>query len=295
VIRRSRSRSRLWRAALALTIALGGCSDDDGALPSPVSLQQLIDACVISAACGLQARPRVSNCVDYYADSLRAQGKGPIYDEIFGCVVAAGGDCDAVAACFGAGEPCERATFQASCSEGRAVSCDLIDKRVYVTDCSVAGLDCVVGVDEESFAAHCACGSTFGGRCFNGWAVVCAVDEPQGADCAAQGRRCVDGACVPEEPAEPCKLNAFVDRCEGKVAVRCIGGFVGRIDCSQRLTERYCEGGRCVPAGDACSDEFNRCKGDLLEACIDGSWQQIDCAALGRGPCRSATHGANCS
>ena len=61
------------------------------------------------------------------------------------------------------------------------------------------------------------------------------------------------------------------------------------------LIDKACSAGQCVPAGGECLDEFNRCAGDALEACLDGSWATFACAELGLGPCAEQVHGATCT
>ena len=57
--------------------APSACNGDDVSTEL-LSLPELEQACVISAACGIQARARVSNCVDYYFDVLVDVGLGYI-------------------------------------------------------------------------------------------------------------------------------------------------------------------------------------------------------------------------
>jgi len=84
--------------------------------------------------------------------------------------------------------------------------------------------------------------------------------------------------------------------CLNNVAVSCEQGHEHWTDCDQlEAFSSLCQAGECVPAGTQCDHEMNRCAGDSLEACLDGSWQTIDCAQLGLGPCKPEQGWANCS
>lgn len=279
---------------LAASLTFGACAKESVSteLLSPPELEQ---ACVISAACGIQVRARVSNCVDYYYDVLVDVGLGPVYTSLYRCVLQAGSECNKVAACFGQTGSCGKDSFQAYCDGATAYTCDLLDERVYGLQCGVAGLRCAPNAGEP-FAASCICEAGFAPRCHGNYAVACQGGQIDATDCLALGGSCVDGACRVPSDAPSCQSSSFVPRCEGSVAVFCASGQQQRSDCGQRPIERRCQAGACVRTGSECTDEFNRCtsSGDL-EACIDGQWKIFGCAQLGLGDCRTAFYGANCA
>ncbi len=94
------------------------------------------------------------------------------------------------------------------------------------------------------------------------------------------------------DPAKP----PFQASCEGNTAVTCKNNNVNKEDCSKRPYKKTCQIGRCVFVGSECTeDDFNRCKGDKLEYCVEGKWKVADCAGMNLGACKTATNGANCS
>lgn len=286
--------SFLLVACLALGVSSSACNDESVSTEL-LSLSELEQACVISAACGIQARARVSNCIDYYFDVLVDVGLGPVYTSIYRCVKRAGSDCRAVAACFGETGGCSKDTFSAYCDGSKAYTCDLLDQKVYGLQCGIAGLSCAPN-KAELFAASCICDASFSARCHGNYAVACQNGQIETTNCVALGVTCVDGGCSVPANAKKCSAQTFQPRCEGSVAVSCLDGKEIHADCGQRLTNRRCEGGGCVRSGNGCTDEFNRCKanGDL-EACIDGIWKTYGCASMGLGDCRPAFYGANCA
>jgi hypothetical protein len=114
--------------------------------------------------------------------------------------------------------------------------------------------------------------------------LVCGTTEAGGIDCIG-------------ESAESCNIppDQHAPRCDGEVAVTCVGYKIHHTDCSQRFFNRRCQEGVCVPTGTECSDDFNRCQGDNLQYCHDGNWHTVKCSGLGLGPCAPAVHGADCS
>ncbi len=289
--------------ALGLALALGAaCGKEQPPGPAgPLSFAELVSGCVVSSSCGVRAYPRVSNCLDAYYTLHLPFGLGPIYESIYRCVIAAKGDCDAVFACYGTHKAAGRCdtSFKAHCEGQRAFSCDTLSAKVFVYDCALAALTCQVRTS-QSFEAKCATGScdaSFARRCEGTRLLSCADGVIEIADCAALGQRCGDssgGAACLGSSEEECEAGKFAARCEGATAVTCVGGRVHRADCAGRPLATRCEAGACVPAGGACKDEFDRCSGDTLELCLDGTWQSHDCAAAGFGPCKTLANGAAC-
>lgn len=297
-------RVRLIAAALLGIVLAVQCGEPDSPPPpEPLTLDELVDACIRTASCGVKTQPRLSNCVDYYRTLLVNLGLRPIYDRIFRCVNQAGGDCEQVYACFGSHPMAGRCDsgFAAYCDDNQAVTCDLLDRRVYIYNCSDAGLTCRVNQGSGSFEASCTIGSctvgAFQRRCDGSRVQTCYQGVIVVEDCAVQGLTCgtVDGQarCVGTQSTS-CQPSTHKPRCLGSTAVLCQGGKVHRLDCSTQLINRACRDGQCVPSGSACQDEFNRCKGDQLQGCLDGRWTTHDCRALGLGPCKPATVGALC-
>jgi hypothetical protein len=290
--------------ALALAALAPGCGKDEQPPgPSgPLSFAELVAGCIASSSCGVRAYPRVSNCLEAYFTLHRPFGLGPIYESIYRCVNAAKGDCDAVFACYGTHQAAGRCdtTFKAHCEGERAFSCDTLSGRVFVYDCALAGLTCQVRAS-QSFDAKCgtaSCDASFARRCEGTRLLSCADGVVEVADCGALGERCGESsggpACIGSTDEE-CQAGKFTARCDGAVAVTCVGGRVHRSDCTGQPLAGRCQAGACVPAGSACQDEFDRCAGDALEICLDGSWQSQDCAAAGFGACRTLANGAACS
>ena len=206
----------LLRALILLLLAAPcGCGSD----AAPVT-----QGCIKSTACNVKAYPRLSDCLDGYNNLHIPIGLGSVYDGIYDCVDKAA-DCAAVQACHGAGQSCDN-TFQASCSGGQALYCDLIEHKSYRFDCSEHGLGCEI------------------------------------------------------KPAGGFAFDAT-----------CTGGST-----SHDKAKLDCGGGLCKSTGQSCvsGNEFDRCAGDRLEACVDDKWVSIDCSKLGLGPCQSAQYGAAC-
>lgn len=277
-------RFRLY-AALALCFSLSACSSD----PSLIDRDALTRACVISAACGVQQRPSVQGCVDFYFDVQVPAGLGRTNGEIYRCVLDAKGSCARVRACFGPGDACDN-SYVGHCEGGRAISCDLLDKRVYAQNCGLSGLRCAAG--SNAFAAECHCDDNLS-RCEGGWALRCSGGQVQSEHCAASGMRCEGGRCVPPANATACETPSA--RCDGEIALRCDGKTELRIDCAALPVPHSCQQGSCVARSLECDDDFNRCSGEgTLEACIIGRWERFDCGSLGFDICFAQDHGANC-
>jgi hypothetical protein len=275
----------------ACTSLVAGCSNEKtGEVKALVNAEQLTRACVLTSACEIQSRPRVSNCLDEW-NRLLGIGMAPIYGEIFRCVLRSQGNCAAVQSCFGAISDCTSSDFTAYCKANVAYTCDLLDKRVYTLDCSHAGLKCQVD-KANPFAASCGCDGAFQRRCDGNVAVSCQGGQAIGVDCAARGMVCNEGACQFGQSPQSCDPRTFAAKCEGATALQCQKAdgkgehYVARVDCAQQTTLRRCEAGSCVRTDTACGDDFNRCtaRGDM-EACIDGSWKTFACTQMGLSDC----------
>ncbi len=293
------SQSRALLAAVMVVAAgLASTCVDDGA---PLPRDELVSACVRATGCGIKPYPRVANCVEGYHRLLRAFGLGAVYNGIYRCVNGASG-CDAVFRCFGAGganaSSCNK-DYQASCDGSTAVSCDLLDKRVYRFDCSAAGLGCAVR-SGDSFEASCSPGScepgSYESRCDGGRLLTCAAGVIAVEDCGAQGLSCrSDGGrsdCVGS--GGDCTSDLPLPRCDGNTAIGCVGGRIQRVDCGGQAVATRCVDGGCRAAGSDCLDDFDRCAGDELQTCLDGRWATVRCADVDLGPCVPSQSGAAC-
>lgn len=272
----------------------------DGPPASSLTPQELVDACLRASACKIKEYPSIFNCVDSYYELYVDRGEAAIYDGIFRCVNQAGVDCDAIADCFGRRGACDKNTA-GSCEGTVAVSCDLIDKRIYTIDCAGAGLTCKERTGGDAICTAGSCAAGFETQCVGTQRQSCGGDAIEVEYCGAKGLLCGDvwftkQACRGETETK-CDKN-FKPRCEGTKAVSCVTFREHFEDCTQHAFRRTsCSAGKCVPKGSACSGgEANRCNGELLEACLDGEWLTFDCAKIGFGPCKPSTYaGANCT
>ena len=279
-----------------------GCEEEVVELPPPVTYNELVRGCIAATACGVLAYPRVSNCVEAYYNLHKTFGVSRMYDAKYHCVNLANGDCEEVFHCMGTNKLaglCD-GTFKARCDGTSAVSCDLLDKRVFVHQCSHAGLICAVK-NTQSFEASCAygtCAAGYKARCEDGKALSCDDGVIIVEDCQEQNKACgvtssKTKGCVGNTTAS-CTTGQYKDKCEGNKAVSCVEDKVHKVDCASRIFKKRCKDAACVPTGTACDGEFDRCSGEKLEYCLDGSWVAFDCDKLGFGACRTVTNGARC-
>ena len=304
---------RIHPSVLMLALALSGCGSDgarsdgsadgtpafDGGAPS-LPLAELASGCIRASACGVKTYPTLANCIDAYFDLHRSQGLGQIYDKIYRCVNAAAGDCAKTKVCFDQRGPCD-SSYKASCDGKTAVSCDLIDQRVYALDCALAGMECLIRSGQTT-SASCTpgvCYSTFGTVCQGSRLITCVSGVSESEDCAVDGLAChsktpTSAVCVGEQ-STTCSAKTFSPSCAGSTAVTCVEGRVHRDDCTRyKMRHTRCEAAACVVAGSACDYALNRCAGAELEACLDGAWQRFDCLKLGLGACKPSGSAANC-
>jgi len=299
-----------------LPCLLLACSDDGESKPlEQITFDALVNACIVSSACGVKRYPKVGECVDYYYTTHLPLGLGPVYDRIFGCLAQAKGDCAAAFDCYGSHKAAGRCdtTYVAKCEGSKALSCDTLagpdgDGRVFTFDCADAALTCSTRKSGSLFEADCTPGPCSAPgtnrKCEGDRRISCKADgNIEVIDCAVQGLVCekspLTGAldCT-GEASDECDIppDAHQNRCEGSVAVTCVNNKIHRQDCAKRPYNTRCVAGECKPAGSACdADDFNRCQGDKLEYCLDGTWRSVDCAAIGLRPCKPTTFGADCS
>jgi len=109
-------------------------------------------------------------------------------------------------------------------------------------------------------------------------------------DCAARGMTCstvgTSATCVGAGPA----CTATSQRCEGTVAVTCVGGQETTEDCAARLVEGTCVAGevtvKCALGG-ACDplQSTDSCVDDTVTFCAAGVERTAKCSDYGFGPC----------
>ena len=285
---------------LPLAAAFLGCNSKDAGAPLPYN--DLVHACVRSTACDVKAYPRVSNCIDAYYNQLRGFGIGPSYDSIYACINAAR-SCEDMYNCYGTSQlagACDQ-SFAARCEGDRAISCDLLDDRVYIVDCAISGLKCEVK-STNAFEASCSpgkCDTSYKRRCDGNKLLSCNDGVIVIEDCGADGLVCGESQpamiqdCVGEQQ-ESCMAGQYKASCEGNAAVTCVNGTVHKRDCALNITKTVCSEGNCVEKNKDCLDDFDRCSGNNLETCIDGRWVGVNCGELGLGNCQPATNGASC-
>lgn len=306
-----------------LAALMGGCGDSnskagDGGLASDgpkggdgsaaqATRTEIINGCIASSACGLKVYPSLSACVAAYYNLHRSLGLGPIYDSIYRCVNAAKGDCQAIEKCHGRGGTCDQ-SYVAQCKGTVAHSCDLIEKRVYQLDCGLASMVCGIKTG-QTYMADCTpgtCDASFKEQCQGSRELTCSAGIIELRECAELGMTCGYGGGFKAtygckgETSQMCfsfGKDPFKSSCDGATALTCVGGTVHKEDCKRHeLLNTACTGASCVPAGTQCVSELNRCNGEKLEACMDGTWKQFDCKTLGFGPCvKGSSYGANCS
>lgn len=298
------SRCIFLPAALAALISLqaAGCGEEVVAPPAPVTYNELVRGCIAATACGVKAYPRVSDCVEAYYNLHIKHGVSRLYDAKYQCVILANGDCDEVARCMGTNRMAGRCdgTFKARCDGQNSVSCDLLDKRVFVSDCTSASMTCTLS-KTQTFDAPCGLGTCLTGykpRCDEGRALKCVDGVITVEDCKAQNMLCgvttsKTNGCVGNS-SSTCVLGKYKDKCEGNKALLCIEGKVHKVDCASRIFNKRCKAGECVPTGTECHGNFDRCAGKNLQYCLDGKWLTFDCDKLGFGDCRAVTNGARC-
>lgn len=279
----------------------GGNSGGDASVEKLVTVDELIQGCVASTACGIQSYPTVVACVENFNNVHRVNLSAPAYSKIYRCSIAAKGDCEAVKKCWGVGATCD-VNFKARCDGNTAVSCDVVgNRKTYAVDCSAAGLKCVVK-SSTTATAYCSPGT-----CFSSSGDTCVGDQVQSCnegivemqDCSVKGQVCGTASkkggisCI--GAGVTCKAEFFVPQCKETVANQCASGKEHNLDCAkQGISGTKCKEGLCVANGTACDKSFNRCSGTDLEYCHDGAWKKFECVNKGLGACKTkASGGAN--
>jgi hypothetical protein len=152
--------------------------------------------------------------------------------------------------------------------------------------------------EQPPFEPDCAARSSK--ACHDGdvwWFDGCGEAQELAESC--EGHSCNQGSCARDARPDPrCAQVSAYGICEGDRALACIGDRIVNVDCAAK-GERCVmtrEGARCLPrdAAKGCSDRDRPvCTGDRLRECVDGLWDEIDCAARGAS-CLTDGDGARC-
>jgi hypothetical protein len=205
------------------------------------------------------------------------------------CLMAAGADCHAAAACVSATvAPVDRCDVVESCEGDSSVSCFRGLRESFACGRWGAG-HCM----STPTGATCAVGTCTGegARCDGELAVNCNARRGllEAFDCGPRGRHCAvtGGTATCTGGGETCQPAP--DHCDGDVLVACRAGRVDRTDCSSLATGATCietdHGGTCG-FGDACDSIYGEtCDGDRLTFCAAGELRTVDCVALGFAGC----------
>lgn len=308
------SRARILSlAAVFAAVALAGCSDDSSTTPTPkddggppkvtpLTYDQVVDACAREAACGIK-RARLADCVDNYYRRYVWFGQEALWSSVYKCVNDAKGDCGSIRECLGfkrKPDSCDK-NYEPRCENGVAFNCDIDARWVQAVDCKAGGLLCGVKAAGTSKQAVCGGGpcdpTKFKGECRGKRYFQCSSGAIEIDDCVARQLQCRDGnvgcegtgeTCLPTSPQCDQKNNNLVDCVEGYVMRRKCSDVFGRKTCVAGSAECRGNGTECQPT------DFDACQGDKLEVCLDGYKRTIDCTGLGLLKCEATTYGATC-
>jgi hypothetical protein len=222
------------------------------------------------------------------------------------CVLAAGGDCSGVRACFAisiqvGGGSCASASLgcgSASSIEGchpagefggtspafvETLDCSLLDGQACAAGSSPVVCACTMGsvatCEGNVRVTGCMGGPALRRPCPDGTTCVESVGAVP-VDCVGAGPACSQDTCV-GDVLHPCDLSTGRERAAWDCAA-------DGMHCSSTAT-----GAQCVPTSRECAMLTSACDGPRLRYCaIDGSIRTYDCAAHGFGPCIEATEPA---
>ncbi len=324
-------------ATLFGTVACGGTEGDlsaDGATASP---EDAVRAMVVFNSCSGHGFGREDGRAALYEILARSapEGQGAprpsggggvvvhLLPRLVPCVLGAGGDCDAVFACFNRRERSNRCdsddTWRCEDEVLRGCGAFYAEAREVAVNCGATGRRCLPAhADEEIVYAACAeasCEAPEANRCEGHDLVRCLDGVRTRFDCTLRGQVCgsladrahMDIGCHYDGPA--CDEATFEPRCEGHVVALCRDGIESRFDCAAVLGGEFTcridrsddgiEFAACVardPLGPACSPgTFNRrCDEIRIVHCLLGYESVVDCAALGFTGCDWVGEGLGC-
>jgi len=315
--------SRLLLGAAALFLlegCIGGCGSGDGDQDSGLtpdtlvkvdfSHENLIEACVRLAACNVDRKPRLHDCIENFHKRFTYFGQRALYEALYHCANQGKGDCKVVRECLGYasrpkdGECTEKDAF---CEGDVAHTCDLlVGKWKQAIPCSKGGLKCAVRDTGSSKTALCTVGAceknTFKPECRDRKLLSCVGGAIQIDDCPAKQLQCRDpqtGLC--EGTGRSCPGAQTSPTCKGNIVMSCEQNYLSEIDCTKVYGKKKCDTTTisCGGVGTQCDiggiTTFDECDGNTLVACVDGTKRRFDCVKMGFLGCEKAsTYGAFC-
>ena len=290
----------MLRIAICLVVAACGGSatgddDDDGVdanVPTPLSSDEATRACAIFGSClGDGINDCFTDAMPYWT-SAEAR-----------CMLAAGGDCVAIRACFGfaamADPSCSAKVT--TCDGTNLVTCaDGVRSTISCPDASPllragTGATCVVTStgalcgDASCSADSATCSGTVASNC------VAAKGVQISVDCADYAQTCSGGGCTSAGGGGACTAGTL-PRCDGAQIVRCGAGAERTTDCGAIANSATCYPGTGTTSpdvycgfGDACypTKGTETCMGTSVTFCGAGVVTTIDCTTLGFTRCFS--------
>jgi hypothetical protein len=230
------------------------------------------------------------------ADPIAVSGFEPAFTRLYACMLTAGADCSAAAACLaqtGSAGTCTADALENGKCSGTVLSGCTADGYKFATDCAVDGEAC--GSYPALFAQFNGCETPCPAQlvCFGSDEEVCLNNALVRLDCQALDVPCANGSCVTGPPAT-CNPKTFTDHCDGTVVVLCDQeGTIERQDCSLSPTHRRCAANgltapACALTGEECM-EIDTCVGDEVGYCHDGYDARVSCTAIGFAGCSNGS------
>ena len=281
----------------------------DGAMQQSMR-ERVLRACVRAATCmppdsSWQSLTPASRCVEEFANvdwpGGGFGGAGPsraLAERLLKCTEDHGGDCAAIASCFGGTWLGLRACREGGmCQDGKLVKW----QTMLSLDCAQLGATCIdlpTGAIRGCCAPECPGTQTI--TCSGEIATLCSLGATQTVDCGANGFACNaagPSACIGTGAA--CDAATERTTCSGSVGTFCLGNRRATLDCAQGVFHTRCVDGGFVPcgfAGSECTTDFKgACQADALLVCLDGRMVPVDCRAVGFGGCAPSGDGAVCA
>jgi hypothetical protein len=257
-------------------VVLVGCGGGGSNAPGPE-----LDFDTRARACAI-----IGSCIGYDATECMALLDANATADQINCAVAAtAADCVAVRGCFGQRLMPDPACVS-GCSDGfTLVRC--IEGMRLEQDCPKAlesvGPACVTNGRSDCGGTSC---TTDGELTCNGTtSIACDSGVTEVIDCGQIGLDCIPTSprCAGALQSETCTLGTS-PTCDGDIRVTCDGN-VRRQDCKE-FGGRTCVNGSCA-FGAECDgpNTPNKCIGTVLEMCVAGLRQSIDCTTIGATSC----------
>jgi hypothetical protein len=267
------------RVVIILAVLAAACSGRGGG--PPLRKDELIKACVLYAGC---IGGGVDDCLG--GTALR------FAPDVWRCVIAAGSDCTASRACFGA-----TVTTVTSCESGcdgdATVQCagtTVEDKIECGSPFANTGPKCFI---DHLGNADCGAGVCTTSEQICDGDVAQSCNEGNGVlhriDCDALGLTCAGGVCTSPGGGGACRddpthcVGSALELCDFATFVRydCPSRFVGA-DCFETAAGAQCGYG---PACDA-DGRTATCNGTTVSFCAAGISGSVDCTSLGFEQCQ---------